>query len=156
MVNLQIYLETNIEKVVNQFLNAVLTELFNDKGELILEPIKLDSSFYENYYEFRVKNEFGIILTFLLSKYKDKHSVGVFIENVEMQDDFMLSDWLKYEGYKFDKDPFDFATYHEDNLDLQLAGVINFLREIFENKKLKEIIEGRFWEETPFDWAGLR
>ncbi len=145
-----------MEKVVNQFLNAVLTELFNDKGELILEPIKLDSSFCEYYYEFRVKNEFGIILAFLLSKNKDKHSVGVFIENVEMEDDFMLSDWLKYEGYKFDKNPFDFKTYHEDNLDIQIEGVINFLREIFENKKLKEIIEGRFWEETPYDWAGLR
>jgi hypothetical protein len=145
-----------MEKVVNQFLNAVLTELFNDKGELIVEPIKLESSFYEYYYEFQVKNEFGIILAFLLSKYKDTHSVGVFIENVEMQDDFMLSDWLKYEGYKFDKDPFDFATYHEDKLDLQMEGVINFLLEIFENKKLKEILEGRFWEETPFDWAGLR
>ena len=145
-----------MEKVVNQFLKAVLTELFSNKAELILSPIQIESEFYEYYYKFSVKNEFDIVLTFLLSKYKDSHSVGVFIKSIKMEDDFMLSDWLKYEGYKFDKNPLKFPTYDSDNLDIQIEGVIKFLREIFENKKLKEILEGRFWEETPFDWAGLR
>lgn len=66
----------------------------------------------------------------------------------------MLSDWLKYEGYQFEQDPFSFKTYHEDNLELQIEGFIHFLQEIFENEKLKEILQGRYWEETPFDWAG--
>ncbi|MEY5049984.1 MAG: hypothetical protein RLZZ175_3343 [Bacteroidota bacterium] len=68
----------------------------------------------------------------------------------------MLSDWLKYEGYKFDKDPFDFGIYHIDNLDIQIEGVINFLHNIFENEKLKEIMKGKFWEETPFNWEGMK
>lgn len=147
-----------MEIVLNQYLNAVLTDLFKNKGELILMPVKIESEWSDYFYKFSVKNEFEVVITFFLDKFNfsNSHSTGVFIKNIKMQDDFMLSDWLKYEGYKFDKDPFDFATYHEDNLDLQIEGVINFLREIFENKKLKEIIEGRFWEETPFDWAGLR
>lgn len=145
-----------MEKVVNQFVKAVLTDLLKNKGELILEPIQIESAFFEYYYKFSVNNEFDIVLTFLLDKYKDSHGVGVFIKSIKMEDDFMLSDWLKYEGYKFDKDPFDFATYHVDNLDFQIQGVINFLREIFKNEKLKEILEGRFWEETPFDWGGMR
>jgi hypothetical protein len=145
-----------MEIVVNLFVKAVLTDLLNNKVELLLAPIQIESEFYEYYYKFSVKNEFDIVLTFLLSKYKDSNSVGVFIKSIKMEDDFMLSDWLKYEGYEFDKDPFDFATYHDENLNLQIEGVINFLHEIFENKKLKDILEGRFWEETPFDWAGLR
>jgi hypothetical protein len=145
-----------MEKVVNQFVEAVLTDLLNNYGVVILEPNKIESEFYEYYYKFSVKNECNIALTFLLRKYRNSHGIGVFIESIKMEDDFMLSDWLKYEGYKFDKDPFTFATYHADDLDLQIEGVINFLREIFENKKLKEILEGRYWDETPFDWAGMR
>jgi hypothetical protein len=147
-----------MEEIVNQYLNSILTGLFKNKGELILKPVKIESEWSDYYYKFSVKNEFEVVTTFFLNKFKfsNSHSIGVFIKSIRMQDDFMLSDWLKYEGYKFEKDPFDFATYHEDKLDLQMEGVINFLREIFENKKLKEILEGRFWEETPFDWAGLR
>jgi hypothetical protein len=147
-----------MEKIVNQYLNSILTDLFKNKGELILKPVKIESEWSDYYYKFSVKNEFEVVITFFLNKFKfsNSHSTGVIIKNIKMQDDFMLSDWLKYEGYKFDKDPFNFATYHEDKLDLQMEGVINFLRDIFENKKLKEILEGRFWEETPFDWAGLR
>jgi hypothetical protein len=151
-------MKTNVEKDLNHFVSAVIKNLFNNNGELILEPTKVESNFIKYFYKFSVKNEFEIVLTFFLEKLKDSspYSIGVFIKSIRMQDDFMLSDWLKYEGYKFDKDPFDFATHHEDKLDLQMEGVINFLREIFENKKLKEILEGRFWEETPFDWVGLR
>jgi hypothetical protein len=151
-------MKTNVEKDLNHFVSAVIKNLFNNNGELILEPTKVESNFIKYFYKFSVKNEFEIVLTFFLEKLKDSspYSIGVFIKSIRMQDDFMLSDWLKYEGYKLEKDPFDFATYHEDKLDLQMEGVINFLREIFENKKLKEILEGSFWEETPFDWAGLR
>lgn len=146
-----------MEKVVNQFVKAVLTDLLNNKGELILEPIKVEMDF-EYSCKFSVKNEFDIVLTFFLTKFSDSAPCNIcaFIKNIKMEDDFMLSDWLKYEGYKFEKNPFDFTTYHADNLDFQIEGVINFLREIFENKKLKEILEGRFWEETPFDWGGMR
>jgi hypothetical protein len=147
-----------MEKVVNQYLNAVLSDLFENKVNLTQEPLKIESEWSDYYYEFSVQNEFDIEITFFLNKLEisTSHSGGVFIKNIKMGDDFMLSDWLKYEGYTFDKSPFDFATYHTDNLDLQIEGKINFLREIFENKKLKEILEGRTWDETPFDWAGLR
>jgi hypothetical protein len=143
-----------MENIANQFVKAVLTDLLNNQGVVILEPHKIESQFYKYYYKFTVRNKYNIVLTFLLRKHRKSHGIGVFIENTE--DDFMLTDWLKYEAYKFDKDPFDFSSYHADNLDLQIDGVINFLREIFENKKLKEILEGRFWDETPFDWAGMR
>lgn len=147
-----------MEKIVDQYLNSILTDLFENKGELILKPLKIESEWSDYFYKFSVKNEYDIILTFFLDKFKfsDSHHFGIFIKSIKMDDDFMLSDWLKYEGYKFDKNPFDFATYESGNLDVQIEGVIKFLREIFENKKLKEILEGRFWEETPFDWAGLR
>lgn len=147
-----------MEKIVDQYLKSILTDLFKNKGELILKPFKIESEWSEYYYKFSVKNEFDIILTFFLNKMKlaKSHRVGVFIENTKMQDDFMLSDWLKYEGYQFDKDPLAFQTYHKDNLELQIEGFIQFLRKTFENEKLKEILQGRYWEETPFDWAGLR
>jgi hypothetical protein len=158
MVSVQIFLETNMEKIVEQYINSILSDLLKNKDELILKPIKIESEWSDYYYKFSVKNEFEIIITFFLNKFKfsDSHHIGVFINSIKMEDDFMLSDWLKYEGYEFEKDPFDFKTYHESDIDIQIKGVIKFLREIFDNKKLKEILEGRFWDETPYDWAGLR
>ncbi|MEY5049983.1 MAG: hypothetical protein RLZZ175_3342 [Bacteroidota bacterium] len=53
-----------MEKVVNQYLKAVLSNLLNNKGVLILEPLKIESEWSDYYYKFSVKNEFDVILTF--------------------------------------------------------------------------------------------
>lgn len=145
-----------MEKVIDQFVKAILKDVFNNHGELSLEPLKIKSHFSEYSYEFSVKNEFYIRFTFLLSKYSDTHVFGIIVRNDKKEDDSLLSDWLKYNGYKFDKDPFLFTTYHVDNLDTQIQGVIHFLRQTFENEILKGILQGQSWEDTPFDWGGLK
>lgn len=147
-----------MEQIVNKYVNAVIQDLFNSQMELVVKPLKIESELSDYFYKFSVVNEFGIEFTFFLNKLKMSKSnqASVFIKSLKKKDDFMLSDWLKYEGYKFEKDPFNFASYHEDNLDIQIQGLISFFKEIFNNRKLKEVLAGGTWDETPFDWAGLR
>jgi hypothetical protein len=59
---------------------------------------------------------------------------------------------LLYEREVYDESKFNILNY-EGNFEQQVEGVCKYLVNLFENPKLKEWIEGKKWEDIPFDWG---
>lgn len=156
MVNVKTYLAIKMKNTLDLIIEVIRTDLLKNNWSLIGKPVEIQSDFMDFMYKFSFENGSDIKLTFFFDELANTHNIGVFIENNRIKDDIKLSDWLKYNGNIYKKDPFEFQTYHPNNIKKQIYGIITFLKETFDLEEVKKIISGENWDETPFDWGGLR
>lgn len=117
--------------------NVPATKVVPESFKLILKneaKIRVEIIFYP------LPNELGIILFYIWREDK--------------KEPINLKDWLKKHG-KLKKGMFKLETY-SGNLDEKMKAISENIGSMIVDQGMRDILEGKDWEDIPFDWTGLK
>ncbi len=77
------------------------------------------------------------------------------IENTKTNKSFNMEDWLRTKKILKKEDYFKLEKY-QGCFEEKINSFLLFIENEFKNNQLIKIINGEFWEDIPFDWAGMR
>lgn len=118
------------------------------------ESFNIGSAAMPDAWEFCVKNQIGISVYVRYSEFRNRANVLASIAKQEESEGLRVVEWLKREGRMEEAAKFLIEDFQREGV-VRIYAVLDYLDNLF-CSDLSDVLAGKRWKETPFDWAGMR